>query len=263
LDSAGGSANASAGGSAGSSNVGAGAVNEPGVLFIQEDELGFSGVDGKVLPREGSTSVEGYTGTGFADGDPGIGKSIGYSVSAASAGNVRLAWRYAFGGDAANLRDARLLVNGHVAAENVPFPYTSTWNDWQESAPLEVALEQGSNFVRLEATGPGGLGNIDYLEMAGAGVEPAEPRFTLAVDANDSVAGSVGVEPERDSYLAGEIITLSATASPGYFFQSFEQDPARRGGGGALDGRRARARRIPQRHHPQRRRLARGGGRSR
>ncbi len=64
----------------GAPNVGAGAVNEPGVLFIQEDELGFSGVDGKVLPREGSTSVAGYTGTGFADGDPGIGKSIGYSV---------------------------------------------------------------------------------------------------------------------------------------------------------------------------------------
>jgi pectate lyase len=212
------------GGSAGSSNIGTGAVNEPGLLFIQEDELGFSGVDGKVLPREGSSNVTGYTGTGFADGDPGIGKSIGYSVSTSARGSYQLAWRYAFGGDAANTRDARLLVNGRVAAENVPFPYTTTWTEWQENAPLDIELEQGSNYIRLEATGPGGLGNIDYFKITGDGVVPAEPRFTLSVVANDAASGSVSVSPAADSYLSGEVVTLSATANPGYFFQSWSGD---------------------------------------
>jgi pectate lyase len=223
-DTSGGNGNVAAGGASGSSNAGTGAVDEPGVLFIQEDELGFSGVEGKVLPREGSTSITGYTGTGFADGDSGIGKSIGYSLNASAAGTVRLTWRYAFGGDAANLRDARLVVNGRVAAEIVPFPYTTTWNDWQESAPLDVELDQGSNFIRLEAISPSGLGNIDYFRIAGEGVEPAEPRFTLAVEANDPVAGSVSVEPQTDSYLSGQIVTLSAVAHPGYFFQSWSGD---------------------------------------
>ena len=75
----------------------------PGITVIQEDELGFAAVDGKILPREGSTSITGYSGTGFADGDAGIGKSISWSVAAETAGTYSLAWRYAFGGDAANL----------------------------------------------------------------------------------------------------------------------------------------------------------------
>src|SRR5262245_54011399 len=40
----------------------------PGVTIIQEDQVGFDAVDGKVLPRQGSTGVTGYTGGGFADG---------------------------------------------------------------------------------------------------------------------------------------------------------------------------------------------------
>src|SRR5215831_935548 len=41
----------------------------PGETIIQEGEIGFDAIDGTV-----STSVAGYTGLGFADSDPGIGK---------------------------------------------------------------------------------------------------------------------------------------------------------------------------------------------
>ena len=91
----------------------------PGITIIQEDQPGFAAVDGKVYPRQGSTNVTGYTGTGFADGDPGLGKTIGWSVKAETAGTYMLVWRYAFGGLATNLRDGKLLINGAVAADAV------------------------------------------------------------------------------------------------------------------------------------------------
>ena len=43
----------------------------PGVTVIQEDQPGFDAVDGKVFPRQGSTSVTGYTGTGLRRRRPG------------------------------------------------------------------------------------------------------------------------------------------------------------------------------------------------
>src|SRR4029077_18592946 len=90
------------------------AADAPGgpFIIIQEDQKGFDAVDGKILPRQGSTTVTGYTGTGFADGDTGLGKTISWSINVANAGTYLLAWRYAFGGAAANTRDARLVVNG-------------------------------------------------------------------------------------------------------------------------------------------------------
>lgn len=221
----GGSAGAT-GGSAGSfaAGSGGGPKSEPGITIIQEDELGFSGIDGLILPRQGNTSVTGYTGTGFADSDPGIGKAISWSVEAESAGTYSLSFRYAFGGDAANVRDARLLVNGSVAVESVAFPYTTTWNDWQETPPLEVELAAGYDFIRLEALYPGGLPNIDYIRILGEGITPATASFTLTVHQNDPNGGTVSYSPVEAFYAAGSSITLSATANPGYFFQSWSGD---------------------------------------
>src|SRR5438046_8280149 len=91
-------------------------VPAPPGIIIQEDQPGFAAVDGKIYPRQGSTSVTGYTGSGFADGDPGAGKTIAWSVKAETAGTYQLIWRYAFGGLATNLRDATLIVNGVTAA---------------------------------------------------------------------------------------------------------------------------------------------------
>jgi pectate lyase len=193
----------------------------PGVTIIQEDELGFSAVDGKVLPRQGSTSITGYTGTGFADPDPGVNTSISWSVQAASSGTYALVWRYAFGGAATNLRDARLLINDAVVLESVGFAYTNTWNDWQETLPLEVELTAGANFIRLEALGPGGLANIDYLKLLGEGIVPDTPRFSLSVQPDDPAHGTVSASPAQGSYPYGTLITLTATPSDGYFFQSW------------------------------------------
>lgn len=213
------------GGTSGTAGTGAtGAVPEPGLTYIQEGELGFSAVDGLILPRDASTSITGYTGTGFADPDSGEGTAISWSVNADSDGARSLVWRYAFGGAPENTRDARLLVNGVEVAENVVFPYTTTWDAWQETPPLELEFAEGPHFIQLIALGPSGLGNVDYLLIQGEGITPAAPSFSLSVTANDPDAGSVTVEPELDFYPEGTEVTVTAEAEPGYFFQSYTGD---------------------------------------
>jgi hypothetical protein len=179
-------------------------VSMPGRLYVQEDELGFAAVDGNVVPRQADSSVTGYTGTGYADGDAGIGKTLAWSLRAERAGNYQLVWRYSFGGTEANLRDARLLINGEVAVESVVFPYTGSWNDWQQTAPLDVALPEGSIFVQLQATYPSGLANFDYLLVLGEGITPDQPSFSLAVEQNVTEGGSVQVSQQRQHQCAAD-----------------------------------------------------------
>jgi len=207
----------------GSADVAPDAPVEPG-LIIQEDQAGFAAVDGKVYPRQGSTSVTGYTGTGFADGDPGVGKTIAWSVKAETAGTYRLVWRYAFGGLATNTRDAKLAINGVTAADSVVFAYTTDWNMWQETPALEVQLAAGSNFIQLAALGSSGLANIDYLKVVGEGLTPDNPSFSLTVASSDPAAGSVSWTPMQAFYPAGASVTLTATANTGFFFQSWTGD---------------------------------------
>jgi pectate lyase len=195
-------------------------------LIIQEDTLGFCAIDGKVYPRDGSTSITGYTGTGFADSDLGAGKGISWSVKSERAGLAKIVWRYAFGGAATNLRDGRLTVNGAVVADPVVFPYTGTstdtsWNNWVESAPLAIPLVAGANYIRLEGIHEGGLANIDWVKLIGDGITADNPSFTLSVTPNDPDFGSVAVSPQQASYPFGTAITLTATAKSGYFLQSF------------------------------------------
>jgi pectate lyase len=196
----------------------------PGITIIQEDQPGFAAVDGKIYPRQGSTSVTGYTGPGFADGDPGLGKTIAWSVKAETAGAYKLVWRYAFGGLATNLRDAKLVINGVTAADTVAFAYTTEWTVWQETPALEVQLAAGSNFIQLAALGASGLANIDYLEIVGEGITPDNPSFSLTVASNDAAAGSVGYAPMQSFYPAGAAVMLTATPNAGYFFQSWTGD---------------------------------------
>ena len=211
-------------GGGGAADAGPDVWVEPGGTIIQEDQPGFAAVDGKIYPRQGSTNVTGYTGTGFADGNPGVGKTIAWSVKAEAAGPFRLTWRYAFGGLATNLRDAKLLVNGVTVADTVAFAYTTDWNVWQETPAMEVQLAAGSNFIQLAATGASGLANIDYLSILGDGITPDNPSFSLTVASNEPTAGSVSYAPMQAFYPAGASVMLTATANAGYFFQSWTGD---------------------------------------
>jgi pectate lyase len=87
-----------------------------------------------------------------------------------------------------------------------------------------VPLEAGSNFIQLVALTANGLANFDYLEVLGDGITPAAPSFSLTVAANDPAGGTVSYAPMQPFYAANAAITLTATANPGYFFQSWTGD---------------------------------------
>ena len=56
------------------------------------------------------------------------------------------------------------------------------------------------------------------------GITPSSPSYSLSVTANDDAAGSVTVEPELAFYPEGTMVTVSAEAELGYFFQSYTGD---------------------------------------
>jgi hypothetical protein len=132
-------------------------------IFIQENELGFCGVDGKV-----DNSHAGFSGNGFCDTDNAIGKGIDWKVKSPNAGNYTLTFRFANG---ASNRPSRLLVNGTEAMANIDMAGTGAWSTWQ-SINVKADLQAGTNTIRLEATTDGGLANIDYLEINSLDIEP-------------------------------------------------------------------------------------------
>ncbi len=190
-------------------------------LVIQEQQLGLCTWNGTIVTSSGS--ISGWTGPGFIDVENGIGKAVSWEIYIQAEGTYLFTWRYAFGGTATNLRDARLLVDGNTAADTLLFPYTTTWSNWAEITPVPVHLTAGDHKIRLEAVRSGGLANLDYFKVYGAGVSAYEctPQYTLKVAANDSARGTVAWAPVQPLYDKGTRITLRASARPGFFLQSW------------------------------------------
>lgn len=210
-------------------------------LTIQENTTpntaGFVGLTGSgSISANTSASVAGWTGNGFIQSTD-LTSAIIYSVNAKAPCTATLFFRYAFGGSAANLRDALVIVNGvqvQVNTDNVlEFPYTAAsdgdkWNVYADTARVTVRLVAGDNQIRLTPnTGnPNvkGLANIDYLQITGPGLSPGTNStafYKLVVRTQDASRGSVSVAPVQDFYLGGTKVTVTATAKSGYQFESW------------------------------------------
>ncbi len=180
--------------------------------IIQENEIGFCSVDGKI-----DKSVSGYTGEGYADTDFGIGKSISWQIAVSEDEEYSFIWRYAIGGS--DDRNARLIIDSIVIIDTVYFPTTVDWKNWRESDTLKVFLVSGSHKIRIEALSEKGLGNYDYFKIIGSGIEPDEctPSYTVNINTNNPEWGTFSYAPVKDYYDAGTEITLTAHPNPGYF----------------------------------------------
>jgi pectate lyase len=186
-------------------------------LTIQENELGLCTYYGTVMKN-----LSGWTGTGYIDIGYNVGAYISYEISVPANGVYSLIWRYAFNGTA---RDARLVINGNITGDTVYFPSTGSSSTWQLSAPVNISLAAGDNIIRIEAlygtTNSGGLGNIDYFMVIGNASSAAicSPQYTVSVSSNDTTWGTITYSPVQNYYDKGTLITLHATANPGYLFQ--------------------------------------------
>jgi pectate lyase len=192
-------------------------------LIIQEASLGQCTYDGLVLPRDGSTTITGYTGIGFIDAASGIGTTVSWQITVPKDTMYQLTWRYGFGGTATNYRDGKLVIDGNTVIDTVFFPYTTTWPNWQMLTPVNVSLTAGDHKIRLEAIRTSGLANIDYFMVIGTTpiATTCTPQYTVSVTSDSSVWGTVWFTPIKTYYDKGTMISLHANANPGYFFESW------------------------------------------
>jgi hypothetical protein len=115
-----------------------------------------------------ATNHTGFTGTGFVDYTNVTGSSVQFTVTAASAGQASLAFRFA-NGTTVN-RPMDITVNGTGVA-SVSFNGTGSWDTWQ-TASITANLNAGSNTVKATATTANGGPNLDKLTVDTATAPP-------------------------------------------------------------------------------------------
>jgi hypothetical protein len=103
----------------------------------------------------------GHSGSGFCNTDNAVGAAVEFRVNAAAAGTATLAIGYANGGT--DGRPGQVLVNG-TSVTTAQFGATGAWTSWATQT-VTAQLNAGANTVRVQATGAGGLANVDYLDV--------------------------------------------------------------------------------------------------
>jgi pectinesterase len=161
-------------------------VDVDSAVVIEESAVGFCWLNGVV-----ESDHSGYSGSGYANTDNAIGSSAEWAVVAAG-GPATLRWRYA----STEERPASLIVNGTTIG-HLDFSSTNNWSSWAAES-RSVDLAAGNNTIRLTALGSSGLGNIDNLTIAGAGVSP----------------GTCEEEPDQDPDPDGYTDCNDATGQP-------------------------------------------------
>ncbi|TML33118.1 MAG: carbohydrate-binding protein [Actinobacteria bacterium] len=112
-----------------------------------------------------ATNHANFLGTGFVDYTNVAGGYVEFTVNAASAGTVGLAFRYANG--ATSTRPMTVTVNGTAVAIGAPFGPTGSWDTWS-TLTVTGKLNAGTNKVRATATSAMGGPNLDQLHLAPA-----------------------------------------------------------------------------------------------
>lgn len=115
----------------------------------------------------------GFSGTGFCNTTNTTGAAAQFTVSASGPGTAMLGVQFANGSSSS--RPADVVLNGTVV-ESTSFETTGAWPSWATKT-LPVQVSSGSNTIRFEATGSGGLPNIDYLDfsVSGSTTPPTTP----------------------------------------------------------------------------------------
>lgn len=129
----------------------------------------------------------GFSGSGFCNGTNATGAYAQFTVNAA-AGTATIAVRFANG--TTGVRGADLVVNG-TTVQSVSFEGTGAWNTWVTKT-LTVTTTAGSNTIRLNPTGSGGLPNLDYIDATTDGTPPpAADTLYVAPTGSDGASGTV------------------------------------------------------------------------
>jgi hypothetical protein len=162
-------------------------VNPTTVLTLQAEDAVYAG---PVF----TTNQAGYNGRGFLDFTNNTGDTIKWTVTVPNTGNYDLSFRYALpsGG-----RPLELKVNG-LAIENISFPATSTWTNWQNII-RNVVLNAGGNEIMLSSIGSNG-GNFDELVVTNTtslgtdSIVAMENKKSISIYPNPYKNGTLSIE---------------------------------------------------------------------
>ncbi|GIX21899.1 MAG: hypothetical protein KatS3mg121_0682 [Gammaproteobacteria bacterium] len=196
------SVSSSSSSSASSSSAAGGSGNR---VTLQENALGFCGVDGAVESEWG-----GYTGAGYANTENTMGASVYWRVRG-GAGSYTFRWRFANGSSAG--RTGVLWVNGARLATR-DFGPTGGWGSWATTS-VTLNLGGGDLDLRLEGTGSAALPNIDYLEVTGPGVSAIACGGGSGGSSSSSAGGGGSSSSSSSSAGGGGSITGSSCRAGG------------------------------------------------
>jgi hypothetical protein len=142
----------------------------------------------------------GFSGSGFCNGTNATGAYAQFTVNAA-AGAATVDVRFANG--TTSNRAVDLVVNG-TTVQSMSFEGTGAWTTWV-TRTLTVNMVAGSNTIRLNPTGSGGLPNIDYVDFTSNGEPPPPPppasTLYVAPNGTDSAAGTLAAPTTLTSAL--------------------------------------------------------------
>ena len=152
------------------------------------------------------------------------GKAIEWRVATPSGGDYSLNWRYVNSSNS-NAYSMKLVINGIVSDTALPFSQTANSTTFSNTGKV-VVLTAGNNSIRLETTASAATADIDWLEITGSSPSAANcsgsvVTYTLAAAAVPVTGGSVS---GAGNYVAGTIVTLTATPSSGYIFTGWSGD---------------------------------------
>ncbi|WP_285750634.1 PQQ-dependent sugar dehydrogenase [Lentzea sp. NBRC 105346] len=156
----------------------------------------------------------GFSGTGFVNFDNVAGSSVEFTVNAAQAGSATLTFRYANG--TTENRPVDVNVNGSLAVDERAFAGTGAWTTWS-SVTNTVQLNQGSNKIKLTATGALGGPNLDYVDVEQTTSAPALEQEAEQATINQGVvesnhAGFSGTGFVNYNNVTGSYVEYTITA---------------------------------------------------
>jgi hypothetical protein len=168
-------------------------------ITIQENRVGFCGVDGTI-----DNNNAGFSGDGFANTTNETGKGVDYKVTFGTSEIYSFTFRYASSND----RPANLIIGGSTVVSGFNFPSTGSWTTWN-SVSTDVYVTAGTYDIRLEATSSDGLANIDYMMISGDNLSAA------ACNATDAVIKGATIRTFNNNNIEGKSgIELSVSPSP-------------------------------------------------
>ena len=183
-------------------------------LFMPSGADGFAAIDGVFVTQVNVPATTAYqaesaatvggdvrtsataSGGSYVGGLDATGDYVTFTVSAPAAGEYRAAVSYA--NATAGLSTLAMSVNGSLKA-TVPFPRTPAWGTFSRNiVTIPVALNSGSNTIRLAKPADGGFVELDSLSLSA----PVTPAYGAIIDVAISNSGfeSAGVAQTPPSW---------------------------------------------------------------